>query len=152
MGFFGRDRLSGGDDDDLLNGGAGRDRLFGDAGDDTLLGRSGRDQLFGGTGDDTLSGGLGRDTLSGGDGDDWLTGGLGRDTFDFSHLDGHDTVTDFGPRDWLVFDSDQFADADAVLAATSNQGAGAFIESDDGTVFLVGIDAAHLNDNDFLFV
>ena len=135
-----------------MQGRSGRDQLSGGDGDDDLFGGGGRDSLDGGDGDDALFGGRGRDLLSGGDGDDWLTGDGGRDTFDFSHLAGHDTVTDFGPRDWLVFDQDEFADADAVLAATSNQGAGAFIEGDDGSVFLVGVDATHLNDHDFLFV
>ena len=135
-----------------INGSFRRDHLTGTDGDDVIRGLFGRDRLFGGDGDDELSGGFGRDLLSGGDGDDTLTGGFGRDRFDFSHLSGHDVVTDFGWRDKLIFSKDDFANAREVLAATSDQGAGAFIEGENGTVFLAGIDADHLNARDFLFV
>ncbi len=135
-----------------INGSFRRDHLIGTDGDDVIRGFFGRDRLFGGDGDDELFGGLGRDRLSGGDGDDTLTGGLGRDRFDFSHLSGHDVVTDFGWRDKLIFSKDDFANAREVLAATSDQGAGAFIEGENGSVFLAGVDADHLSGRDFLFV
>jgi hypothetical protein len=51
--------VSGGDGDDLLEGGLSRDSLRGDDGDDTLRGGVGEDELIGGPGADTLSGGTG---------------------------------------------------------------------------------------------
>ena len=151
-GNFFRNHLNGTDGDDKIFGFSGRDRLSGNDGDDKLYGGFGRDWLDGGDGDDMLFGGLGRDHLSGGAGDDTLTGGFGRDTFDFSALEGHDTVTDFGWRDRLVFSKDDFADKKAILDAAQDQGAGTFIETDAGSVFLVGVDADHLNERDFLLV
>ena len=151
-GNFFRNKLNGTDGDDKIFGFSGRDRLFGNEGDDKLYGGFGRDRLDGGDGDDMLFGGLGRDHLSGGAGDDTLTGGFGRDKFDFSALEGHDTVTDFGWRDRLVFSKDDFADRKEILDAAQDQGAGTFIETDSGSVFLVGVDADHLNERDFLLV
>jgi hypothetical protein len=46
--------LSGGNDDDVLDGGAGNDTLNGDAGDDVLIGGPGADTLNGGTGNNVL--------------------------------------------------------------------------------------------------
>lgn len=77
VGTAGKDRLRGGDGDDLLDGGAGDDRLEGEGGDDTLNGGAGSDKVEGGAGDDTLhyvqgenpgaadsyDGGAGQDTL-----------------------------------------------------------------------------------------
>ena len=151
-GNFFRNHLNGTDGDDKIFGFSGRDRLNGNDGDDKLYGGFGKDRLNGGDGDDMLFGGLGNDHLTGGAGDDTLKGGFGRDKFDFSQLEGHDTVTDFGWRDRLVFSKQDFADAKEVLDAAETQGSGTFIEADSGTVFLVGVDADHLNERDFLFV
>lgn len=73
MGGNGRDSVTGGSGNDVVDGGNGRDVLAGADGNDLLLGGNSRDVLDGGAGDDILSGGRGRDTV---------TGGLGTDRFD----------------------------------------------------------------------
>lgn len=118
--------LSGGDDDDFLNGeaaddlvagGAGDDQISGYGGDDLLSGDDGRDHLVGGDGDDSLQGGLGNDTLiadagndslEGGDGDDQLAGspgddhlhgGFGNDSL--AGGEGDDSLAGDAGNDWL---------------------------------------------------
>jgi Ca2+-binding RTX toxin-like protein len=56
-GFYGDDRIYGGSENDVLDGGPGNDKLYG---------RSGNDVLRGGTGNDTLQGDQGGDDLEGG--------------------------------------------------------------------------------------
>jgi|CXWL01.1.fsa_nt_gi Ca2+-binding RTX toxin-like protein len=94
LGEAGDDELDGGDDHDVLLGGAGNDVLFGAAGDDVLLGEStsfqgvaGDDLLDGGDGDDELQGSGGADTLWGGAGNDQL---FGDDPSDVSIAGGND--------------------------------------------------------------
>ena len=70
-------KLLGGGGKDVLTGGAGNDVLEGGNGKDVLVGGAGNDQLDGGNGKDMLSGGLGDDTLVGGRGKDKLDGGEG---------------------------------------------------------------------------
>ena len=82
---------TGGEGDDILEGGMANNTLEGGAGDDTLRGFMGDDYLVGGDGDDTLMG-MGSN--------DVLTGGAGNDTFvqDFRDT-GHDIITDFNPSE-----------------------------------------------------
>lgn len=75
----GRDVLSGGADDDFINGNGGRDVINGFSGWDVLDGGAGRDIVNGGQGNDIVSGGRGADILLGGKGDDDLSGDNGRD-------------------------------------------------------------------------
>jgi CubicO group peptidase (beta-lactamase class C family) len=82
FGNEGNDRLYGGCQDDVLNGGIGNDRLFGDRGNDLLVGGSGDDYLWGGEGDDRLKGSSGSDQLFGDAGNDYLDGGFGIDRLD----------------------------------------------------------------------
>ena len=63
--------LTGGNGDDVLNGGAGND---------TLLGGNGKDMLDGGAGDDVLLGGNGKDSLIWDNVDSVIDGGNGQDT------------------------------------------------------------------------
>lgn len=79
LGFEGDDSLRGGSGADTLDGGSGHDTLLGGPGDDSLIGASGRDSLMGDDGADTLDGGTSPDTLTGGLGDDSLLGGDGKD-------------------------------------------------------------------------
>jgi Ca2+-binding RTX toxin-like protein len=65
-----------------LLGGNGKDSLSGGAGDDVIEGGNGKDLLAGNGGNDALNGGNGKDNLSGGDGDDSLVGGRGKDVLD----------------------------------------------------------------------
>lgn len=75
--------ISGGDDNDELQGTADSDRLYGRDGDDTLVG---------GEGDDFLDGGIGNDTLFDGAGSDVMLGGAGDDHIHFQALGGSDTT------------------------------------------------------------
>ncbi|GAB5467423.1 MAG: calcium-binding protein [Rhodospirillales bacterium] len=73
----------GGNNADLLTGGAVRDVLIGGSGDDVMSGNDGGDTLIGGAGGDEMSGGAERDLFI------W-NGGHGRDSFDGG--DGNDTI------------------------------------------------------------
>ncbi|MEP2707925.1 MAG: Ig-like domain-containing protein, partial [Roseibium sp.] len=101
---------------------------------------------------------IGSETLYGGDGDQILTGGSGSDTFVFKSGDtGHDTVTDFsageGLEDVLQFETAIFADADAVLAAATDDGTNTIITIDaDTSVTLENVSVMDLNKDDFQFV
>ena len=82
---------TGGDGDDVLEGGMANNTLVGGVGDDVLKGFMGDDYLVGGDGDDILAGMGSGDTL---------TGGAGRDTFVQNFTDtGHDIITDFNPSE-----------------------------------------------------
>jgi Ca2+-binding RTX toxin-like protein len=93
----GKDRLDGGDGNDVLDGQGGDDQLSGGNGNDALFGQAGKDTLYGGAGEDLVVGGADLDRLFGGAGNDrlyggddrlpladktrdWLYGGLGDDT------------------------------------------------------------------------
>ncbi len=71
--------MSGGRDDDCIDGGTGGDNLFGSIGKDRIYGLSGNDHLNGGPGSDRLSGGSGNDTINAAFGQDRIFGGSGRD-------------------------------------------------------------------------
>lgn len=102
------DEMHGERGDDRLNGGAGDDEIYGEDGNDVLTGNTGDDQLVGGRGNDELRGGAGNDTLIGGPGIDTLFGGPGADRF-FASLpfDSADIVADFRPGEgdtvWIDF-------------------------------------------------
>ncbi|MBD1889307.1 MULTISPECIES: calcium-binding protein [unclassified Coleofasciculus] len=98
----------------LINGTLGNDpNLTGGAENDTINGFAGNDNLYGSSGIDTLNAGEGNDTLVGGAGFDTLTGGPGADIFVFKgyvsqgvnpggvyyvqSADGYDIITDFNP-------------------------------------------------------
>ena len=139
----GNDAILGLAGNDILGGANGNDVLDGGGGDDELTGGNGDDMLFGSVGDDTLTGGNGEDTLDGGAGDDDLTGGKGPDLFVF-HAGfagfGHDIIDDFSNGDHIQFDSGLFADADAVLEASEQDGADTVITLDaDNDIRLVGV-------------
>lgn len=89
------DILAGRGGDDTLDGGRGNDILRGGNDDDVLSGNNGKDKLKGGRGDDNLDGGGGDDILIGGQGDDTLTGSGGNDNFVFKRANGDDVITDF---------------------------------------------------------
>ncbi|EJT04928.1 Na-Ca exchanger/integrin-beta4 [Rhizobium sp. CCGE 510] len=94
--------------DNHLVGGQNSNVLHGGAGADSLSGKGGSDTLYGGKGNDLLSGGEGSDWLYGGAGNDRLAGGQGRDYFVFNTaLKGStDRVNDFTVgEDTIVLDS-----------------------------------------------
>ncbi|WP_301183854.1 calcium-binding protein [Sphingobium xenophagum] len=78
------DSLSGGDGNDILEGGAGDDYLSGDGGDDILIGGDGNDSFWDLQGTNTMSGGAGDDVFyvsRSWDTRNTIEGGSGRDTF-----------------------------------------------------------------------
>ena len=161
------DSLQGGTGNDLLDGGSGNDTLSGDNGDDTLRGWDGddhlsasagsdlldggigNDSLFAGGGHDLLFGGDGHDMLVGGEGDDTMSGGAGADLFRFNAVpSGNDRIEDFElSRDKLMFwQGSQLADFQIRAGAD-----GARVVWSNGSVLLVGVDAAGLTADHFLF-
>ena len=108
VGGAGNDKLYGENDADQLDGGLGNDRLDGGAGDDMLSGGEGNDTLYGRDGADQLDGGLGNDSLDGGAGDDILSGGEGNDKIlagagnDVIYADAGDDRVDAGEGDDVV--------------------------------------------------
>lgn len=114
-------RVLGGNDNDVLTGGAAADYLAGEGGNDTQLGGNGNDTLLGGAGVDSLSGEDGNDLIRGqGSSRDTLTGGLGNDTLD-------------GSQDVLI----ETGDVNFVLTDTQLTGL--------GTDVLIGLTEATLN-------
>lgn len=99
----GQDRLIGGSDSDVLNGGNGQDHLEGGDGDDRIYGGLDNDVIFGGAGNDRLFGGGGGNQIEGQAGDDLIFGGELADTIDGG--DGRDQI--FGLEgDDLLFSGD----------------------------------------------
>ncbi len=145
----GHDFLDGGRGNDFMQGGLGDDTMLGGDGNDILRGRWGDDLLNGGDGDDLIKAGRGEDTLVAGHGDDTLFGGRNADTFEFSTLSGDNLITDFSDGDLLVFDSAEFADAQAVWDNTSIVNGIATITGTEGTITL---NAHYLDESDFMFV
>lgn len=153
-GGAGDDQLFGGLGDDTLIGGSGDDIVDGGEGNDTISGGSGDDQLMGGAGNDVISGGSGDDDITGGAGDDILTGGSGTDSFHFAAGFGHDTITDFGAsdQDLIWFNSDLFADFDAVFDHAVQVGNDVVITIDEDTSLTLNrTNLASLVADDFRF-
>ena len=166
FGDGGFDRLFGGDGADELWGGEGPDALFGEGGNDTLMGGDdldrffggqGNDILFGNFGDDELRGDAGFDTLVGGEGNDTLSGNFNADTFVFADAGGADVITDFEVANSFekidLSGLSSITDFDDLLANHLVQVAGdAMILGEGGDrLTLLGIDAADLSADDFLF-
>ena len=98
-GDAGDDVIIGGDDIDLIYGGAGNDYIwagygrnavYGGAGKDVIVGGWENDRLFGEAGNDTIYGFGGDDTIHGGAGDDIIYGGIGNDKIETGK--GNDTI------------------------------------------------------------
>lgn len=105
--------LTGGDENDVINGLAGNDHITGGEGDDVIVGgpdtpvakeRGGdypdNDEIYGGGGADEISGGYGNDDIYGEGGDDALSGGAGNDLLDGG--EGDDALSGGTGNDVLV--------------------------------------------------
>ena len=108
-------------------------------------------------GNDTLTGASGNDTLFGDTGNDTITTGAGNDIIVFKPNFGMDTITDFqagaGPADVLEFDSNLFADFEAVLAAAAQVGSDTVITYDaDNAVTLKNVGLTSLHEDDVRFL
>ena len=144
-GTDGRDRITGGNDDDLVNAGDGDDRI--NTG-------NGWDVVDAGAGDDRITAGRGTDIVIGGEGDDDVRLGEGDDYFVFRSGDGDDLLRDFnGPGDdtihLIIEGVDSFED---VAAAAQDSRGGTLLDfGDAGSIFLQGVDADSLTSDDFFF-
>ncbi|MES0871364.1 calcium-binding protein, partial [Pseudovibrio sp. SCP19] len=151
-GTYRDDVIIGNSQDNVITGFGGNDTLTGGAGNDTLIGSVTIDgaQLAGGPG---ISGPI---VYHGGN--DMLTGGLGTDVFVFGGTRfGNDTITDFeagaGSGDTIQFNSETFADFDAVIAVAREEGSSVVITlDDDNSVTLNNVSKSELHADDFQFV
>lgn len=157
IGFEGNDRLYGKDGDDDLYGGDNNDKLWGQDGDDVLNGGAGHDVLKGGWGADEIYGDAGNDIIYGGRGDDVIdpghgrdiiTGGWGSDVFVFDFDRKLDRVTDFKDGvDHIGLDGITYDD----LYVRDKFG-GALVSYHGDRMFLSGLDAAQITEDDFLVI
>lgn len=165
LGLSGDDILRGNDGQDLLLGGADNDQLEGNFGNDKLWGNNGDDYLNGGVGADTLIGGAGNDILFDDDFGDYFTGGAGQDIFvlgdstlpnlpkiaifppvpDF-------TITDFQVgEDLIVMNFAEVDDYQDFTTVDTEQGVILSVPERLGLLLLVGVQAADLTPESFLF-
>ena len=123
-----KNKLNGGNGNDVIYGGSNIDIIHGDNDNDVLYGNNGDDQLYGDNGNDKIYGGNGNDLLSGGNGDDLLVGGKGNDrlytnsgnnTVTFNIGDGADTLFKGNGEDTLFFSN--FANINALKSGISVQ-------------------------------
>jgi hypothetical protein len=108
LGLDGRNKITGGEGDDIIHGGhdASGDILMGGEGDDVIFGGSGNDDLQGNDGDDNfiMSAGFGHDVVNGGEDFDTIT------------LDGvltGDNVAEGAIAEWLSLNHDATFSHDA---------------------------------------
>ena len=92
--------IYGGAGDDTLNGTGNGDIIYAGSGNDTIKGNDGDDTIYGGSGSDTINANNGNDTIVGGFGADHLTGSNGDDRFVYlsvadSNAAQFDTIFDF---------------------------------------------------------
>ena len=92
--------IYGGAGDDTLNGTGKKDNIYGGSGNDTIKGNDGDDTIYGGSGSDTINANNGNDTIIGGFGSDSLTGSNGDDRFVYlsvadSNAAQFDVISDF---------------------------------------------------------
>ncbi|NOD64502.1 MULTISPECIES: S-layer family protein [unclassified Ruegeria] len=117
---------------------------------ENVVGSDDGDVIFGSDQTNVLNGADGDDLLNGEGGNDVLIGGAGADTFQFGANFGNDTIEDFE----VGLDQLQFGDFGPDFGAQVNvaqDGGDAVISfGDEGSVRLVGINVADLNDNDFV--
>ncbi|NOJ44974.1 hypothetical protein HCN50_01730 [Bradyrhizobium sp. WSM 1744] len=90
----------GGAGNDTLNGTGKADIIYAGSGNDTVKGNDGDDTIYGGSGSDTINANNGCDTIVGGYGADFLTGSHGNDRFVYlsvadSSAARFDTISDF---------------------------------------------------------
>ena len=146
-GGFGEDILYGGKDADHIYGNQDEDRLYGNLGDDLIYGGKSNDWQHGGQGDDRLYGNLGEDVIYGGRSNDWLHGGQGDDVLYGNHdadvfnlSRGSDRVMDFEANE-----GDRIAIQSGVNYVIQAQGSDLLINTDIGSLLLVGTEFSSFN-------
>ena len=125
--------------------------FVGSAGKDVFKSFKQDDILHGEGGNDKLNGAKGNDTIHGDEGNDKLAGGKGADVFIFETGDGKDKITDFGKGGDLLDFSGMFDNFDAAMDAASQSKKGVTIEYDGGSVLLMDVKLADLDEADFQF-
>lgn len=151
-GAGGDDNFFGGNGKDTLIGGKGKDTLKGGNGNDTLKGGNGADALIGGAKNDTMIGNGGKDILTGGTGNDKLTGGAGSDIFTFKIGDELDTIKDFEDGiDVIDFSATNLTFADLTITNSVDGATITYAADGSDKITLTGIDAATMDQTDFLF-
>jgi Ca2+-binding RTX toxin-like protein len=155
FGEEGNDSITGGGNDDHLDGGEGNDIIHGEDGDDMIIGGSaafadlaqddddllnggeGLDTIKGGNGDDTIHGDAGDDDLAGERGDDLISGGLGNDSA--SGGEGRDTLDGDDGNDVLAGDADDDVLRGGAGQDTLNGDSGDdMLSGDDGNDIVLG--------------
>jgi Ca2+-binding RTX toxin-like protein len=135
--------------------GDGQDNYFhGMSGDDSINGNGGRDWLDGSSNNDIIDGGDGDDRLIGGPDDDWLTGGSGADLFVYNDLyPSADRILDLNAAegDRIDFSGLTSVNSFSDLAITSDGEGNARLAYGQNSIVLVGITAAEVNSDLFLF-
>ncbi|MBM1221596.1 hypothetical protein JQU17_11885 [Ponticoccus sp. SC2-23] len=150
--------------DDIFVAGWGDDALMAGAGHDIVIGDPAEDWAFG------------ADTIDGGTGDDLLQGGFGADLFVFGDGHGNDTIARididavFADRPADISDVPLLAGADfqtgldridlsAIADVTSfddleltDTSDGVLIDTEQGTITIVGLSVTDLSESDFIFV
>ena len=99
----GRDEIRAGQEDDQVYGGAGNDRIYGNDGDDFILGGAGTDNIYGRRDNDLIYGNDGDDGVNGGEGNDVLVGGNGNDRL---YGESGNDILDGGADDDLIYMQD----------------------------------------------
>ena len=137
---------------------SGIENLISGQGNDTITFAGGVNIVDGQGGNDTIATGAGADTLIGGAGNDTMTGGAAADTYVFDAGFGADQIVGFdalaaGGQDRLMLLSTSGVTA-ANFASTvdiSVSGADTLITIGADTITLLGVAAANVNQDDFLF-
>ena len=173
----GNDDLSGNNGKDKVNGGSGSDNVSGGNGKDHLTaGPTDNDDSDDVLGPNYLTGGNGKDVIvssfafcfeeeeesdsdDGSDADvtvlvcpisDIMTGGRAPDTFVFFGSHGADTITDFW-KDTIDLTGLQLANGFDDLSYANNADGDVVIDTTEGTITLLGVDASEVEADMFLF-
>ena len=139
--------LVGSNRNDILAGNNGANEILGLAGNDFLIGVNGNDTLDGGVGNDTLNGGL-----------PFNPSGFGSDRFVFKTGYDNDTIDGFaagaGSEDVIALSlGTSFDEFSEIQSAASDVGGNTLLSFGGGdSLTLIGVSAASLHQDDFVFV
>ncbi len=100
QGKAGHDLLIGNEGDDSIEGNAGADTVYGGSGNDYIDTAAGGDRVFAGSGNDVIFSGAGSDAVYGEEGADTINGGAGNDVL--SGGDGDDYIDRNAGNDYLI--------------------------------------------------
>ena len=134
------------------------ENVIGGQGNDTITFNAGANVIDGQGGNDVIATGAGADTLIGGADNDTLTGGAGADTYVFGAAFGVDQIVGFdalapGGQDRIMLLSSLGVTAGtfASMVDIDASGSDTLITIGADTITLLGVAAANVNQDDFLF-